>query len=232
MGEQLTNDPDASGERQQPGETSPRKPSPALADGLLWQGDDISPQRQAFDRAVTGFIYGLIRFFARHWLFIFNGLVTILVGLSFLAPYLESIGQRVPAMAIHFVYSYSCHQMPSRSFFLWGYKMPYCERDAAMYTAFLAVGLAFIFLRRRLRPLDWRLYALLCAPLVIDGTLQLIGLYESTWEARTFTGVLFGAASMWFIYPRMQIGAFDMLCNIDRIKAAGSGRAHPPRTRD
>ncbi|MGE3267883.1 MAG: DUF2085 domain-containing protein, partial [Chloroflexota bacterium] len=41
------------------------------------------------------------------------------------------------------------------------------------------------------------------APMALDGFTQLFNLRESTPELRTFTGALFGVASVWLIYPRV-----------------------------
>lgn len=178
--------------------------------------DGISPGRQAFDRAITNLIYRFLLFFARHWLFIFNAVLGVYAGLPFLAPFLASIGHEVPAAAIYLIYQFVCHQAPERSFFLWDHKMAYCQRDAAIYTSILAAGVGFALVRRRLRPLDWRLYLLLIAPLAVDGTLQLAALYESTWEMRTFTGILFGVATVWLLYPHIEAGMAQLRKSLDR----------------
>jgi uncharacterized membrane protein len=93
---------------------------------------------------------------------------------------------------------------------LLGYKMAWCERDAAIYTSMLAGSVLFGLIRTRLRPLDIRAYLLLIAPLAIDGLTQLTGLRESTATLRVITGVLFGGASIWLIYPYVEAAMIDM----------------------
>jgi len=46
-------------------------------------------------------------------------------------------------------------------------------------------------------------------PMALDGFSQLLSWRESTWELRVATGLLFGAASGWLLYPRFEsmIGA-------------------------
>ena len=124
----------------------------------------------------------------------------------------------------------TCHQLPQRSFFLGGpqatyseseiesqtaieplndytgsahagYKMAYCERDTAMYWAILATAVVFLIAGRRLPRLPLWLFALMIAPLAIDGATQLTGLRESTWQLRVITGVLFGIAVAWLLFP-------------------------------
>jgi uncharacterized membrane protein len=57
---------------------------------------------------------------ARHWLALFNTIVAVFVLLPFLAPLLMRVGLELPAHAIYLVYSPTCHQLPERSFFLFG----------------------------------------------------------------------------------------------------------------
>jgi uncharacterized membrane protein len=88
-----------------------------------------------------------------------------------------------------------------------GYKVAFCERDVAIYLAVLLAGLAYGW-RRGPSPgnidgLSFRMYALLILPMALDGFSQLFGWRESDVLLRTLTGGLFGAASVWLIYPRV-----------------------------
>jgi len=62
----------------------------------------------------------LAYWFSHHWLLIFSVLYGLFVGLPFLAPVLMRIGWETPARVIYFIYSFLCHQLPDRSFFLFG----------------------------------------------------------------------------------------------------------------
>jgi len=57
---------------------------------------------------------------SRHWLAWANLSWGVLVGLPWLAPILMKIGAAGPARGIYFVYSFLCHQLANRSFFLFG----------------------------------------------------------------------------------------------------------------
>ncbi|RPI27641.1 MAG: DUF2085 domain-containing protein [Chloroflexota bacterium] len=59
-------------------------------------------------------------FLSRYWLRIFLIGFGLYVWLPFLAPVLMKFGWEGPARAIYFVYSILCHQLPQRSFFLFG----------------------------------------------------------------------------------------------------------------
>lgn len=67
------------------------------------------------------FIYQL----SRHWLAVFNSAVAIYVLLPITAPVMMAGGLTGPARAIYFLYSPMCHQMASRSFFLFGEQAAY-----------------------------------------------------------------------------------------------------------
>ena len=57
---------------------------------------------------------------SRYWLLIFSLIYGLFVGLPFLAPVMMHIGWQGVAKVIYFSYSWLCHQMPQRSFFLFG----------------------------------------------------------------------------------------------------------------
>jgi uncharacterized membrane protein len=69
--------------------------------------------------------------FSRHWLAVFNGFVGVYLGLSFLAPVLMKFGATAPASWIYTVYSYTCHQLGYRSFFLFGERPFYPRAEFA-----------------------------------------------------------------------------------------------------
>jgi len=66
---------------------------------------------------------------ARHWLAVFNVLVALFVGLPFLAPVLKEAGATGPANLIYATYAPACHQLPERSFFLFGREFVYDVHD-------------------------------------------------------------------------------------------------------
>jgi uncharacterized membrane protein len=168
----------------------------------------------------------------RHWLLATNAVVAVFVGLPFLAPVLLALGFDGPATGIYAAYQLVCHQWAFRSYFLFGphpeygpetlsalvgptamygfvgspdlgYKVAFCERDVAIYLAVLVAGLAYAHYRDRLPSLGLAGYGLLILPMALDGFTQLFGWRESTVELRTVTGALFGVASVWLIYPRI-----------------------------
>ena len=62
---------------------------------------------------------------ARHWLLWVNALLGVFVLAPFVAPILMTLGVTSIADAIYFFYSFLCHQLPQRSYFLFGPKISY-----------------------------------------------------------------------------------------------------------
>ncbi len=74
----------------------------------------------------------MVGWLARHWLVVFNVVVAVFIALPFLAPTLMHLGTTgdCPTCAragrlIYTVYSPTCHQLPERSFFLFGPQTTY-----------------------------------------------------------------------------------------------------------
>ena len=167
----------------------------------------------------------------RRWLALANAATGLFLCLPFLAPVLLRQGRPELANMIYSAYHVTCHEWPFRAYFLFGpqatysmaeleargvnavfdfrgsaelgYKVAFCERNVAIYAAALLAGLLYARLGRRLPTLSFSGYLLLLAPMAFDGFSQLGGWRESTWELRTLTGVLFGAGSIWLLYPRL-----------------------------
>jgi uncharacterized membrane protein len=62
---------------------------------------------------------------SRYWLFGFVILFGVFVLTPFLAPVLMALGLTAPAKGIYWFYSFFCHQLPQRSYFLFGPKISY-----------------------------------------------------------------------------------------------------------
>jgi uncharacterized membrane protein len=67
----------------------------------------------------------LIFWLTGHWLSVFNTLAFVYVGLPMLAPVLLRIGATEAGTFIHTLYEPLCHQLPQRSFFLFGPQIAY-----------------------------------------------------------------------------------------------------------
>lgn len=101
---------------------------------------------------VDRFVQGLIR----HWLLFFNLALGIWTTLPWLAPVFVHLGWSWPARLIYFVYGLFCHQLPQRSWFLFG---PSFTPSLAEIQAVSGAGADFFALRRFLGTpeLGWKL---------------------------------------------------------------------------
>jgi uncharacterized membrane protein len=93
-----------------------------------------------------------------------------------------------------------------------GYKVPFCQRDIAIYAAMFFFGILYAVTGRRIPPLPFMLWVIIgLGPIGLDGFSQLLsqlgGVFdflpyrESTPLLRTITGALFGFTTGWFGFP-------------------------------
>jgi uncharacterized membrane protein len=62
---------------------------------------------------------------SRRWIIVFGIILGLYAGLPFLAPVFMKLGWDNPARLIYIIYSLLCHQLPQRSYFLFGPKLTY-----------------------------------------------------------------------------------------------------------
>jgi uncharacterized membrane protein len=125
------------------------------------------------------------------------------VGLIVTAPLLRARGLPFAAEVIYQGFHAACHQMPERSFHLWGFPLAVCARCFGLYVGVLG-GMLFYPLARRLTwtgvpTRAWLLAAAL--PTSVDFLLGVFGVWENTHWSRFLTALLLGAASAFYIVP-------------------------------
>lgn len=105
---------------------------PAEFDGVA--GEPGPARSRGLNREVAGlgrvakltvFLEKLVLALAKHWLFLVNLVIGVYTGLPFLAPTLMALGYTRPAEMIYTIYKPLCHQLPQRSFFLFGPRLTY-----------------------------------------------------------------------------------------------------------
>ena len=74
---------------------------------------------------LTVFLDKLVLALAEHWLLLVNLMIAVYGGLPLLAPFLMAWGYTWPARMIYTIYKPLCHQLPQRSFFLFGPHLAY-----------------------------------------------------------------------------------------------------------
>ncbi len=72
------------------------------------------------ERAAPGQVW-----LSRHWLLTVNVLLALYTGLPWLAPVFMQLGWTGAGRLIYLIYSTQCHQLPERSFFLFGPQLMY-----------------------------------------------------------------------------------------------------------
>lgn len=123
----------------------------------------------------------MVFWLAKHWLGLFNVLMGLYVGGTFLAPVLMWLDYNSAGEILYRIYMPFCHQYPFRSWFLFGpqatypaqqilqaqdmarlyhqvigsptigYKVALCQRDVAIYGSMVLGGVAFALLRKRFK---------------------------------------------------------------------------------
>ena len=132
----------------------------------------------------------------------------ILLGLLVLSaiavPFLSYFGFDALSKSIFFSLHYVCAQVPSHSFYILGHQLGLCARNFSIYTSMFLTSVVFVISKKRLPGIPWWVWILMILPMALDGTTQMFGLRESTWQLRMITGTLFGIGSIWFVMPFMQ----------------------------
>jgi uncharacterized membrane protein len=104
---------------------------------------------------------------------------------------------------IRFGFSNACHQIPERSFFLFGEPFAVCARCYGVYAGYAAGTAGWFLIRKKrmsqtLRP---AVFAACLAPAAADFALSHLGLVESSNLFRMITGFTAGAAVPFFLLP-------------------------------
>ena len=139
-------------------------------------------------------------------------LVTWLIVLAFAlaicalilaAPVAVANGYPAIAFNIYLPFSYLCHQIPARSFFLAEHPFAVCSRCTGIYSGFL-IGVIIYPIIRSLRSTvtperKWLFIAAL--PLAIDFSMEFLGIWPNTHSSRFFTGALLGGVVVFYVLP-------------------------------
>ena len=143
------------------------------------------PSGDLADRVASA-VDRLVGWLTRHWLALFNVVVAAFVGLPFAAPLLMHLGLEGPAHVIYLVYRPTCHQLPERSFFLFGAQGVYSAAELETAGA-IPAGLN-LFQREMLRwigneALGYKI-AICERDIAIYGSILLGGLIFGLWRTR------------------------------------------------
>jgi uncharacterized membrane protein len=126
-------------------------------------------------------------------------LMSLIVG----APLALARGDQSIAYSIYLAFSYICHQIPARSFFIAGHTFAVCSRCTGIYGGFLLGTLAYPLIK------SWRNTAtprrkwlfVAAVPVAIDFSLEFFGIWHNTHFSRLATGALLGAVAVFYVVP-------------------------------
>jgi uncharacterized membrane protein len=122
-----------------------------------------------------------------------GGLCLLILAPAFLAAH----SCFTPAAFAYIFFSPVCHQIPERSFYLWGHPLAVCQRCSGIYFGLLlALLLPLDKCLRFCSPLRRRICVLcMSAPIMLDALLPYLGIWSSTYISRFVTGLFFGSLS-------------------------------------
>ena len=163
-----------------------------------------SPRRQTFDRYMNNVGLFVSNFLINHWATMITWMLGILVFAALSVPFLSYFGLDGISKQIFFALHMVCAQVPSHSFYIFGHQLGMCARNFSIYTSMFIGSLIFVLSKKRIPGIPWWIWVLMILPLALDGTTQMFGLRESTWELRVLTGTLFGLGNVWFALPLIQ----------------------------
>ena len=94
------------------------------------------PPPGSLSERIAAAVDRLVARLARHWLALFNIIVAVFIGLPFLAPVLMRLGETGHCTActgagrvLYLLYAPTCHQLPERSYFLFGPQVVYSTQE-------------------------------------------------------------------------------------------------------
>ena len=129
------------------------------------------------------------------------GLVFLFDLLFTLPPFLTHTGFN-PDLLYRF-FQPVCHQMDSRSFHIFGYKLAVCSRCASIYYG-LTLGIIMYPLFRPLEKIEVPSFMYLSIPLLFlaaDFALNFVTPIHNTFASRAVTGGLLGVSTSFFLVP-------------------------------
>jgi uncharacterized membrane protein len=139
-----------------------------------------------------------------YWATIIASVLGILVFAALSVPFLSYFGLDGISKQIFYSLHLVCAQIPSHSFYIFGHQLGMCARNFSIYASMFIGSVIFVLSKKRFPGIPWWFWVLMILPLALDGTTQMFGWRESTWELRVLTGTLFGLGNVWFALPLIQ----------------------------
>lgn len=141
------------------------------------------------------------------------------------APVLKASGYQSVSSPIYHFFSYICHQIPSRSFFIDGEEFAVCSRCFGVYFGLLLGFLVYPLWRPidEIEPLPRVWLFLSLVPIGVDWSLGVFHIWENTFATRLITGLILGLACAIFMMPAL----VEITRNLTRIDRSRAGASRP-----
>jgi uncharacterized membrane protein len=163
-----------------------------------------SPHRQTLDRSMNSAGRFVSKLLLDYWATIIASVLGILVFAALSVPFLSYFGLDGISKQIFYSLHLVCAQIPSHSFYIFGHQLGMCARNFSIYASMFIGSVIFVLSKKCFPGIPWWIWVLMILPLALDGTTQMFGWRESTWELRVITGTLFGLGNVWFALPLIQ----------------------------
>ena len=163
-----------------------------------------STQRQTLDLSMNRAGRFVSKLLLDYWATIITSVLGILVFAALSVPFLSYFGLDGISKQIFYSLHLVCAQIPSHSFYIFGHQLGMCARNFSIYASMFIGSVIFVLSKKRFPGIPWWIWVLMILPLALDGTTQMFGWRESTWELRVITGTLFGLGNVWFALPLIQ----------------------------
>lgn len=124
-------------------------------------------------------------------------------ALVFAAPLALASSYQSIAATIYLTFSYLCHQIPARSFYLADHPLAVCSRCTGIYAGFLLGVIVYPAIRslRSTTTPERKWLFIAAAPLVIDFSLEFFGVWHNTHSSRFITGAVLGGVVVFYVLP-------------------------------
>jgi len=133
------------------------------------------------------------------------GVALAWVALILLAPVAAAEGAGGVSQPLYHFFGYICHQMPERSFHIFGHQFAVCSRCFGVYLGLFLGMFAYPLFRRmdESDPLPRIWLFLSMVPMAVDWSLGYFRIWENTHLTRVTTGLILGVACAVFIAPAL-----------------------------